>query len=86
MTAQERYNYYNPENWDYEMQSGFEGYRHKNNNNWLHWGTYKEQQFFRKEYEQTLMLLHNFRRDCLPFGEYPDYVILEFLEKHFATQ
>lgn len=39
-----------------------------------------------KDYEAYLRddsLLREFRSDCLPFGEYPDIVIQEFLEKKY---
>jgi len=31
--------------------------------------------------EEADTLLREFRSDCLPFGEFPDYVIIEFLNK-----
>lgn len=36
----------------------------------------------REEYDK---LLRAFRSECLPFGEYPDYVIIEFLNDYFKT-
>ena len=31
--------------------------------------------------EEADTLLRVFRSDCLPFGDYPDYVLIEFLNK-----
>lgn len=31
--------------------------------------------------EFLLKLLHDFRLECLPFGTYPDHILIEFIEK-----
>lgn len=33
--------------------------------------------------QQADDIIRKFRLECLPFGEYPDYVINEFIAKHF---
>lgn len=85
MTAQERYNYFDPNNWAFERRSGFAGSRHLTSGKWLYESELHEGQVFRREYEAALKLLHDFRSECLPFGQYPDGVIMEFLEKHFEA-
>ena len=37
----------------------------------------------KRQKEKIEKALRDFRRDCLPFGEYPDYVIIEFLNNWF---
>lgn len=34
--------------------------------------------------EQADALLRSFRTNCLEFGKYPDYVLIEFLNKEFG--
>lgn len=84
MTAQEKYNYYDPNNWKIEYQSGYMGRRNKNTQHWIYENEYSNGQFFIYDYNEALKLINKFRGECLPFGQYPDFIILEFLEKHFA--
>ena len=87
MTAQERYQYYDPNNWVHDKQSGFNGYRNKVDNKWLTTNTYYSVAVdFRKEYETKLKLLQDFRIDYLHWciTEVTEEMILEFLEGQFA--
>lgn len=36
--------------------------------------------------EQADSIIRDFRSDCLPHGEYPDYVIIEFLNKKYGKR
>lgn len=40
----------------------------------------------REQLEEKFSFLSEFRRECLPFGEYPGCVLLEFLNKHFEKE
>ncbi|MDC7249136.1 MAG: hypothetical protein PQJ49_04380 [Sphaerochaetaceae bacterium] len=74
---------FNEADWEFEISSGFNGYRHKVDGNWIHESTFTERQELRDQYDYDYKVIHDFRRDCLPFGEYPDYVIQEFLENKY---
>jgi len=47
---------------------------------------FEARRMLKEEFEEKLKFLHDFRCDALPFGEYPDYVLLEFLNKYFDKQ
>ena len=38
----------------------------------------------KKEFAEKI--IRDFRSECLPFGEYPDYVIIEFIKKYFEDE
>ena len=72
--------------WVPETSSGYTGYRNTKTGEWIY-----SKQFYKRDmlvylFEEKLKFLHDFRCDALPFGEYPDYVLLEFLNKYFDKQ
>ncbi len=82
-TAQEKYNYFKPENWKRVQEDSRTVVYVNSTNDRIHESGYEYQQKFRKEYEEKLQLLHDFRLEHLPLGEYPDYTLLETLNKHY---
>lgn len=75
--------------WKFDESSGYHGVRNINPksgqyNDWLYMNEYRELVDAHKVYKHDDEILRKFRLECLPFGEYPDYVIMEFLNKlHF---
>lgn len=78
---------FDPLDWLFRRSSGFPGYDHKdspnNESTWIYEEDYFERKRLKEKYEEDYKLLHDFRRDKLPFGKYPDYVIKEFLDKKY---
>ena len=69
--------------WEYENSSGYQGYRNKITKDWIYIEEYNDLIQPLTKYNDDYSLLHNFRRDCLPFGEYPDIILREFLDKKY---
>lgn len=69
--------------WTFERQSGFDGYRNKTTNEWIYADDYSQRERLKGQYLADYELLHQFRLDHLPFGEYPDCVIQEFLHNKY---
>lgn len=72
--------------WNFERSSGYAGERNSITNEWVHEREYCRRKRLKEEYEEKYKFLADFRSECLPFGQYPEYVIVEFLEKHFKEQ
>jgi len=82
---------FNKEEWTYENSSGFDGYRNTNVdslefNKWIYEEEYAKLCCYQNCYYRDCELLHKFRLECLPFGEYPDYVIQDFLNKKYFKE
>jgi hypothetical protein len=80
---------FNPDDWNWRISSGYAGYDHKDHPNdeskWIYESDFMERKRLKAQYEEEYQLIHDFRRDCLPFGEYPEYVIQNFLNKRYFT-
>ena len=79
---------FNENDWEFERSSGYAGYRNINMNSpeydqWIHQSEFSEKRLNLRDYNYDLKLLHDFRRDTLPFDEYLDYVLKEFLHKKY---
>jgi hypothetical protein len=76
--------------WEFRRSSGYAGYDHKDSPNneqkWIYESDYSKRKSLKAQYEYEYKLISDFRRDHLPFGEYPDYHIQEFLDKKFFKQ
>ena len=72
--------------WEFEISSGFRGYRHKQTQEWIHQDEFIRRQDLSEQWHTEYNLLHKFRMDCLPFGEYPDIVLIEFLNKRHNNE
>jgi hypothetical protein len=73
--------------WEFRRSSGYAGYDHKDSPNneqtWIYENDYSKRKSLKAQYEYEYKLISDFRLDQLPFGEYPDYHIQEFLNKKF---
>ena len=73
--------------WKFRRSSGYAGYDHVNSPNneqtWIYEDDYRTRESLKKQYEEDYKLIASFRRECLPFSEYPDYVIKNFLNKKY---
>ena len=83
--------FFNKEDWKYEESSGYDGYRNINEysqdfEKWIYDIDFANRKYCYQCYHRDYKLLHEFRLDCLPFGEYPDYVIQEFLNKKYFKE
>lgn len=79
---------FNQLDWKFEISSGYNGYRNMNENSdrcmdWIYASEYNSIKNLKDEYLKEFNLIHEFRRDCLEFGKYPDMVILDFLDKKY---
>jgi hypothetical protein len=74
---------FNISDWTFERSSGYAGYRNTITDEWRYSKDYHSMRSKKIQFEEKLKLLHDFRGECLEFGKYPDYVLLEFLKKHF---
>jgi len=82
---------FNENDWNFERSSGYSGQRNINTespeyNKWIYLKEYYMRKLVKMDYYEDYELLHNFRLECLPFGEYPDYVIQEFLNKKYFKE
>jgi len=71
------------EDWGFEVNSGFSGYRNDHTKEWIYENDYHNRRERKNSYEKDWNLLHEFRRDCLPFGEYGDNILRKFLDKRY---
>ena len=78
---------FNENDWNFRRSSGFSGYDHKDYPNdeqkWIYATEYNERRMILDDYRADYTLIHDFRLDQLPLGEYPDYHIHEFLNKKY---
>ncbi len=83
---------FNPGNWVFRSSSGYAGYDPKNSDynlpypdesKWIYESDYMERKRLKLKYYDDYNLISEFRGECLPFGEYPEYVIQEFLNKKY---
>jgi len=77
--------------WDFERSSGNSGYRNREVDSqeydkWIYKEEYDMRKLVKINYYEDYKLLYEFRLECLPFGEYPDYVIQEFLNKQYFIE
>lgn len=86
MNTIEKINSFDNQEWSFERSSGYPGFRHRITNEWIYQNEARQREIVKQDFERDLKLLHDFRRDSLPFGEYPDYVLLEFLEKKYKER
>jgi hypothetical protein len=70
-------------NYSVEYSSGHRGYRHNLTSEWVYDRKYFDRMKLKYELEEKIKFLSQFRSECLPFGEYPDFVLMEFLDKYF---
>lgn len=83
MTALERYQNFKEEEWQLEYSNLYVCYRNKHSGERITNEEFHREVDFKKDYDKKIKFLHDFRLESLPFGEYPDYVLHEFLNKHF---
>ncbi len=69
-----------------ERSSGYSGYRHINTGEWITVDMFQKRVDLVRELEEKLEFLDRFRSKYLPFGKYPDYILLEFINTHFKKQ
>ena len=74
--------------WAFKESSGYNGYRNIDDDSkevgmWIYDEEYTKRIYCQKCYYKDYELPHKFRLECLPFGEYPDYVIQDFLNKKY---
>ena len=79
---------FNESDWLFERSSGHGGYRNidkysKEFNKWVCTQEFLNYRLEKNCYEKDYKLISEFRGECLPFGEYPEYVIQEFLNKKY---
>lgn len=74
---------FNPDKWEFERSSGYAGYRHIINNDWIYENDYIKRLNWKNEFINKMNFLNEFRKECLSFGEYPDVVLNDFLIKYF---
>lgn len=72
--------------WMFERSSGYSGFRNKNSGEWLITSKWNIRKRLFVELEEKMKFLSDFRSQYLPLGEYPDCVLLEFLDKYFEPQ
>lgn len=80
---------FNPDDWNWRRSSGYAGYDHKDHPNdeskWIYESDFMARRRLKEQYEEEYKLLHEFRRDCLPFGKYGEVVLQDFLNKRYFT-
>ena len=69
--------------WDFEISSGYNGYRNKKTNEWVYQEDFNKVKDRHDAYVKDYELLRLFRGECLPFGEYGEIVLQEFLNKRY---
>ena len=73
--------------WIFRRSSGYGGFDHKDFPNdeqkWIYMQDYDDRKSFKQQYERDYKLLSDFRNECLPFGEFPECVLQEFLNKKY---
>lgn len=74
------------QDWVFERSSGYAGMRHIKTQQWIYEEDYFKLKAKKLQYEQDLKLLHDFRLNCLPFGNYPDCVLLKFLSNRYMVE
>lgn len=74
---------FNENEWHAEYSSGFIGYKHNHYGEWIYEEDYNKLRDLNIQYEKDYKLIAEFRSECLPFGEYPEYVIQEFLKNKY---
>jgi len=78
---------FKPSDWEFRRSSGYAGYDHIDHPNdeskWIYEADYNRRKSLKADYEYDYQLIHDFRLDQLPLGEYPDYHIQEFLNKKY---
>lgn len=78
---------FNENDWEFRRSSGYAGYDHvnhpKDEQKWIYEDDYMQRKILKRQYEEDYKLISEFRNECLPFGEYPEYIIQEFLNKKY---
>lgn len=73
--------------WIFRRSSGYAGFDHINHPNdeskWIYMQDFDDRKALKEKYQKDYKLLSDFRSECLPFGEYPEYVLQEFLDKKY---
>ena len=86
MTVKDKIFSFNESEWVFERSSGYPGERNSKTGEWIFEREYSRRKRLKKEYEEMYQLIHEFRRDHLPFGLYGDNVIQTFLETKFEEK
>lgn len=73
--------------WDFRRSSGYAGYDHINSpgdeQKWIYQEDFNRRKSLKEQYEYESKLLRDFRTQQLPFGQVPDFHIIDFLDKKF---
>lgn len=73
--------------WAFRYSSGYSGYGLKfepnNENLWIYKETYDKIISLKEDYKKEMEILRDFRLQCLEFGKYPDYILIEYLNNKY---
>jgi len=61
----------------------FDTYQNEKTNEVVEWPDFRDMEEAYNNYMRDYKVIAEFRGECLPFGEYPEYVIQEFLDKKY---
>lgn len=86
MTATEQIVSFKEQEWVWERSGGYAGYRNTSTGQWIYEREFWQRRDLFKRYSDQYQFLRDFRGECLPYGLYPEYVLMEFLEKRFQKE